>query len=108
VLEVGRVLNLLTSLPGFTQDPEAFLSQGIDPAALDLVVVKSGNHFKLCFAGLATPLEVATPGLGTYNPGIHPYRRARFHPETPIADPDLSARIYSGGAVAPTRPVTSP
>jgi microcystin degradation protein MlrC len=108
VLEVGRVLILLTSLPGFTQDPEAFLSQGIDPAALDLVVVKSGNHFKLCFAGLATPLEVATPGLGTYNPGIHPYRRARFHPETPIADPDLSARIYSGGAVAPTRPVTSP
>src|SRR5579872_2398336 len=56
-----RLSILLTSKPGFTHDPAAFLSQGIDVTAQDFVVVKSGYHFKLNFAGIGTPVSVATP-----------------------------------------------
>lgn len=94
VLAVGALSLILTSLPAFSQDPNAFASQGIDIAAQDFVVVKSGNHFKLCFAGVATPLVAHTPGIGCFVRGFFPYQKARFHPEHPITDPDLSARLF--------------
>jgi microcystin degradation protein MlrC len=94
VLAVGALSLILTSLPAFSQDPNAFISQGIDIAAQDFVVVKSGNHFKLCFDGVATPLMARTPGIGAYQKGFFPYRKARFYPEHPITDPDLSARLF--------------
>jgi len=94
VLVVGGLSLILTSLPAFSQDPNAFTSQGIDIAAQDFVVVKSGNHFKLCFDGVATPLVAHTPGIGKYLVGFFPYQKARFYPEHPITDPDLSARLF--------------
>ncbi|ONG46388.1 hypothetical protein BKE38_25425 [Pseudoroseomonas deserti] len=76
----GNLL-LATTAAAMTQDPAAFTSQGIDIAGLDFVVAKSGNHFKLSFAGIATPLVVDTPGMGSYRAGFFPYTKSRFWPE---------------------------
>lgn len=95
VLLVDHRLSLmLTSTPSFTHDPAAFTSQGIDPAAQDFLVVKSGYHFKLNFAGIATPLSVASPGIGYYTPGLLKWKTARFWPEHAIAEPTFTATVF--------------
>lgn len=45
-------------------------------------------------ADVAPPLVARTPGIGSYVKALFPYRKARFHPEHPIPDPDLSARLF--------------
>ncbi|WP_159998377.1 M81 family metallopeptidase [Roseomonas sp. 18066] len=92
-------LVLASTAAGMTQDPAAFTSQGIDLAALDLVVAKSGNHFKLSFAGIATPLVVDTPGMGSYRAGFFPYTKSRFWPEIPaLALEEIRLRRFGRGA----------
>ena len=81
VVEVGPVTLLLTSRSAMSQDPNAFESQGIAIAQQDLVVTKSGYHFELSFAGLATPLKVETTGLGLYRPGRFAVSRLPLYPE---------------------------
>ncbi len=76
-----RIWLVLTTNPAFCHDPAVFTSQEIDLATLDFVVVKSGYHFKLNFAGIATPIVLRTPGLSYYAPGNLPYKRADFWPE---------------------------
>jgi microcystin degradation protein MlrC len=84
VLEDDRGnLILVTTAAGMTQDPAAFTSQGIDLAACDFVVAKSGNHFKLSFAGVAKPVVANTPGLCNYRPGFFPFTQSRLWPEEP-------------------------
>ena len=96
VVAVDRVKLLLTSLAGLTQDPEAFESQGIQIAAQDLLVVKSGYHFKLSFAGLATPLVVDTPGMTNWRPGLFQYRHARpFYPEDDVCLNRIETQVFS-------------
>src|SRR5690606_25652910 len=68
VLAVGTCRLLLASRAGLVQDPEAYESHGIYLADLDLLVAKSGNHFKLSFAGLATTVTVDSPGLSRFAP----------------------------------------
>jgi microcystin degradation protein MlrC len=86
VVRSGNLDVLLTGRPGFTQDPEAFESQGIPLDGLDFVVVKSANHFKLSFSGLATPLAADTPGLTRFDPLGSGHRRSRpLHPFDPDA-----------------------
>src|SRR3546814_17340579 len=85
VVRVGSLSVILTSLPGPTQDPAAFESQGIDIAAQDFLVVKSGYHFKLSFDGIATPFMGETPGLARYRPGFFSWQRGRGPPATPFA-----------------------
>ncbi|MBZ9761743.1 M81 family metallopeptidase [Mesorhizobium sp. CA8] len=89
-----RLSIMLTSKPGFTHDPAAFASQGIDMASRDFVVVKSGYHFKLNFAGIGTPLGVATPGIGYYTPGLLHWKRARIWPEHEVPEPQIRAVVY--------------
>jgi microcystin degradation protein MlrC len=91
----GRLSVLLMTRSGYSHDPEAFRSQGIDVAAQDFVVVKSGYHFKLNFAGIATPLVLATPGLGYYTKGLLRWTKARFYPEHPIEDPQIHAELFT-------------
>ncbi|RWB96370.1 MAG: M81 family peptidase [Mesorhizobium sp.] len=98
----GRLSIMLTSKPGFTHDPAAFGSQGIDVANQDFVVVKSGYHYKLNFAEIGTPLGVWTPGLGYYTPGLLQWRRARFWPEQEIQKPEIRADVYAKSAKTPT------
>ncbi len=89
-----RLSILLTSKPGLTHDPAAFVSQGIDVAAQDFVVVKSGYHFKLNFAGLGTPLSLETPGIGYYTPRLLQRKKARFWPEHEIPAPQIRSVVY--------------
>lgn len=95
LLTRGGLTLLVTSLPGFTQDPEAFRSQGGDPAAFDVVVTKSGHHFKLSFADVGPCRVVDTPGISNYRPGRLPFRKRRpTHPEDAVPDPDIRASTY--------------
>jgi microcystin degradation protein MlrC len=90
----GPLSILLMSRSAYSHDPETFRSQGIVLAAQDFVVVKSGYHFKLNFAGLATPLVLATPGLAYYTKGLLRWTKARFHPEHAIAEPQIRAELF--------------
>lgn len=93
VLE-NRLSIMLTSKPGFTHDPAAFVSQGIDVSNQDFIVVKSGYHYKLNFAGIGTPLAVATPGIGYYTPHLLRWKRARFWPEHEVPEPEIRATVF--------------
>jgi microcystin degradation protein MlrC len=96
VLVDGRLTVLLTSDPGLTHTPAAFTSQNIDLSKQDFVVAKSGQHFHANFAGIATPLEVLTPGLSHPAKGFFPWRKSRFWPEHDIGEPRIRARIFVG------------
>ncbi|MBS7707325.1 M81 family metallopeptidase [Chelatococcus asaccharovorans] len=103
VLEIdGRIRVLVTSKPGFTHDPAAFESNGIMIADQDCIVVKSGYHFTLNFAGLARPLMLRTPGIGYFTRGQFTWTQGRFWPEhdvgaMPVESP-ITFPARSGGA----------
>lgn len=101
VLQVNdRLTILVTSKPGFTHDPEAFEAMGVMIADQDIVVVKSGYHFALNFAGLATPLMVRTPGIGYYTRGLHAWSHGRFWPEHDGVEPVLGPLVFESAYVA--------
>ncbi|MEZ5933854.1 MAG: M81 family metallopeptidase [Alphaproteobacteria bacterium] len=95
VLQTANLTVLATSRPGLTQDPNAFESQGLRPRDFDVLVTKSGLHFKLSFADIGDCLVVDTPGSTNYRPGLLPYRRRRpVYPEDEVATPDFSAWLF--------------
>ena len=97
VLQVKNIFLLLTAKSGPTQDPAAFSSQGINIKDLDYVVVKSGNHFKISFAGIAVPINVDTPGLSVFRPSEFPFRQARpFYPLDQIDYSPTKVSIFTG------------
>ncbi|HIP77884.1 MAG TPA: M81 family peptidase, partial [Kiloniellaceae bacterium] len=81
VVAVGPLTLLLTAGSALTQDVNCFESQGIRISEQDIIVTKSGYHFELSFAGIATPLKVETKGLGVYRPGRFPVTRSPLYPE---------------------------
>ena len=94
LLRTGNVTVLATSLPGFSQDPEAFRSQGADPAEFDAVVAKSGHHFKLSFAKTGTCIVIDTPGISSYRPGALPFQKRRpIYPEDPVDMVDFKSTV---------------
>ncbi|MBM3540954.1 MAG: M81 family metallopeptidase [Alphaproteobacteria bacterium] len=94
---------LAMTYPGYTQDPHAFSSQGADLRDFDLVVAKSGFHFKLSFAGIGTAIVADTPGVSNYRPGLLPYRRRRpCWPEDDIPAPDFTPSLFAPRSI-PTR-----
>lgn len=96
VIRTGNLTVLATSLPGFTQDPAAFSSQGIDIGAQDLIVAKSGYHFKISFGPIGPCVVVDTPGISNYRPGLLPFTKRRpVYPEDRIPDPCLAAGIFT-------------
>ena len=94
ILIDDRLHVVLTTKPAFSHDPAVFTSQGVDIDAQDFIVVKSGYHFKLNFAGRATPLLVRSPGVGYYTKGSLVYRKARFWPEHDIAAPTVTTQAF--------------
>ncbi|QLL64433.1 M81 family metallopeptidase (plasmid) [Sinorhizobium mexicanum] len=92
-----RIKVLLTTKPADTTDPAAFTSQNVVIGNLDFVVVKSGFHFVLNFAGLATPVLVNTPGVGYYRKHKFEFRKAHFWPEHDISSPEITARQHPAG-----------
>ncbi|MDA4847833.1 M81 family metallopeptidase [Hoeflea poritis] len=82
VLQSNNLTVLATSKPGFTQDPAAFESQGVRLNDFDLVVTKSGYHFKLSFADVGPCIVADTPGVSNYVAGTLPFRkRTDVYPE---------------------------
>ncbi len=95
VLAVGACRVLLTSRAGLIQDPEAYESHGIALADLDLLVAKSANHYKLSFAGLATPVTVDSPGLSRFAPQDLPFDKARpLHPLDAVDPLPLEVAVF--------------
>jgi microcystin degradation protein MlrC len=90
---------LATSVAGMTQDPNAFISQGIDIGIVDFVVTKSGNAFKMNFAGIAEPIVAATPGLSLHRPGTFKMQHARIYPDHAIANPTATVSFFPAGAM---------
>lgn len=103
VIESDGQTILVTTAAGMTQDPAAFTSQGIDLAAHDFVVVKSGNHFKLSFADIAEPLVVNTPGMSGHVTGFFDYTQSRLWPDHEIALDDVALRFYGRAVPAEKR-----
>lgn len=99
VVEVSNGIKvLLHTKPGFTHDPNAFESQGIQIADLDFVLVKSGYHFTMNFEGLGQPMFVATPGVSYYTPGGMPRSIGKVWPEHDVSEdailpPEVFRRI---------------
>lgn len=81
VIDTGTVDVIAMSIAGYAHDIAFFESVGIDVDDYDFVVVKSGNHFQLSFNGIATPLKVDTPGIGSYRPGFFEVHRPLVYPE---------------------------
>jgi microcystin degradation protein MlrC len=84
---------LLSTKSNLVMFPESFTSQGIEIESLDLVVVKSGYHFRIFFGDMATPLCADTPGLTVFRPEefpfelgrpIYPLDPIRFQPDSPL------------------------
>lgn len=96
VLQSGNLTVLATSLPGFTQDREAFRSQGIVLEEQDIIVAKSAYHFRLSFAEIGTCIVADTPGISNYRPGVIPYRRrGRIYPEDRLVEPTFIPSVYA-------------
>ena len=81
VIEAGFATIIALSRTGYTHDSAFFESVGLSISAYDFVVVKSGNHFQPSFEGIATPLKVDTPGVGSYRPGQFTLHRTPVYPE---------------------------
>ncbi|OZI79086.1 M81 family metallopeptidase [Bordetella genomosp. 2] len=77
VLRQARYDLLITQDAVMSQDPGCYLDAGIDLDAADIIVVKSGYHFKLAFDTLGACACAETPGLTGYHPARLPFARAR-------------------------------
>lgn len=91
VLRNERYDLLITQDAVMSQDPGCYLDAGIDLDAVDLIVVKSGYHFKLAFADMGDCACAETPGLTGYHPERLPFDLARpLYPlDTPAYRPQI-------------------
>lgn len=81
VVRIGEIDVLLTEYPSHYIDPNNFVAMGIDPAAKDIVVTRSGYHYTLNFADVGDCVVVGTPGMTSYNAEDLPFTVARpFYP----------------------------
>lgn len=95
VLKNGNITILATSFPAFSQDPACFTSNNLQLENYDVIVVKSGFHFKISFAKVGFCVVADTPGLSNYVVGLFPFKQRRpIYPEDNISNPDLSTRLF--------------
>jgi microcystin degradation protein MlrC len=78
VLRIGGVRAIVSSNNLQVTDRRFFLSQGIDPAGLSVVAVKSAQHFRAAFEPIARKLVfVDSGGLASADFRRFPYRKLR-------------------------------
>jgi microcystin degradation protein MlrC len=85
----------LTALPNAFLDPGYFRAMGLDPGAMDVVVVRSGYHFTLNFAATGECITVDTPGMTGYRVAELPFKVAGpFYPLHPdvVFTPQVQVR----------------
>ena len=86
VLENDRFRLLITRDAVMSQDPGCFLDAGIDLDFADIIVTKSGYHFKLAFDAFGPCVCVETPGYSGFHPDRLPFSLARpIYPVDPIS-----------------------
>jgi len=88
VVRVGGsdVRAIVSERPGITTDPCFFTAHDVDPAATDLVIVKSIGTFRPGFEPIAGAIEIAdTPGVSAADLSTFDYGTAR--PIYPLDDP---------------------
>ena len=93
VLGVGRLRILLTDQPYSYLDPDYFRAMGVDPAAMGIVVTRSGYHFTLNFAATGECITVDTPGMTSYRVQELPFTVAR--PFFPLDEPTFTPALAS-------------
>lgn len=77
-LQVDGMDVIVASRRSQTFDTEPFLAVGIDVNRYDYVALKSSNHFRAGFQGLARAIVTADPpGLSTHHIEIFPRHRAQ-------------------------------
>jgi microcystin degradation protein MlrC len=90
VLAIGGIQVVVTERPAMQWDPGLYRAFGVDPAAADLVFVKSPSHFRVAYAPIASELILAeTPGCTCCNMQRLHFRRAR--PLSPLDPLDASS-----------------
>ncbi|ESZ02026.1 M81 family metallopeptidase [Mesorhizobium sp. L48C026A00] len=63
VLRAGNLTVLATSMPALTQDIAAYRANDLQVADFDVIIVKSGSHYKLSLAKYGHCVNVSTPGF---------------------------------------------
>lgn len=88
VVRAGRLCLLITERPAFTLDPATFLHAGLDPARVDVVVVRSALGFHAAFPpdSVAAAIVLDLPGASTPRLDLLEFVRAP-RPLYPL-DPD--------------------
>ena len=78
VLRLAGVRIIVASNNQQVTDRQVFLSQGIDPAACDVVAVKSAHHFRAAFEPLARDVMLADSGsLAARDPSAFAWKKLR-------------------------------
>jgi len=78
VLKIGGIEVVVTSNRLQTIDLQAFLSQGIDPRAKSVIVVKSAQHFRAAYGPIARKVILADGGaLTSHDLKLFPYKNLR-------------------------------
>lgn len=98
VLRIGGIDVVTISNRIQTIDLQVFLSQGIDPATKDVVVVKSVQHFRAAYAPIAREVVLVDSG-GICSPDISRLKFTRLR--RPIWPLDGVNDPYAGAARAP-------
>lgn len=89
-LVMGNVDVLVASERAQTLDPEVFLLHGIDVTRYQVVALKSQQHFRGGFAGVAgTIIRTDSPGATTSTLANLPYRRMT-RPIWPLDEPEFT------------------
>lgn len=79
LLDVDGMKISVTSLPQSTIDFDPFLQFGQDPAAFDIVLLRSKTHFRAAWEGFAADIIIMdTPDYGPADLSLLPYRHARL------------------------------
>lgn len=95
VLTTKNATLVVTEKPAMSQDPAMFLNSGQDPSKFDLVVTKSGFHFKPAFERYGKCIVADTFGLTNYRPGLFPYcKRRPVYPEDDIEAFEFKVRVF--------------
>lgn len=86
VLENDRYQLLITRDAVMSQDPGCYLDVGIDLDSADIIVTKSGYHFKLAFDVFGSCVCIETPGYSGFHPARLPFASARpIYPVDPVS-----------------------
>ncbi len=90
VIENERYTLLVTHDAVMSQDPGCFLDAGISLDNTDIIIVKSGYHFKMAFQDYGLCAIAETPGLSGFHPEVLPFEKCR-----PIYPLDSIERPFS-------------